>query len=132
MNKGSLNPISTWFVRGASSLGLLVITTNLVPLAHGQVHSSNSSPRSRNGSDAKTVVRVHDTTERTQTRSAQQNYGVTRPGSPAGVICSVESRAAHGQVAPNTNGGTLNPVAFINPTTINASGRIAFNSQCFR
>jgi hypothetical protein len=41
----------------------------------------------------------------------------------------VESRAAHGQVAPNTNGGTLNPVAFINPTTVNASGRVAFNSQ---
>ena len=41
----------------------------------------------------------------------------------------MESRAAHGQVAPNTNGGTLNPVAFINPTTVNASGRVAFNSQ---
>ena len=41
----------------------------------------------------------------------------------------MESRAAHGQVAPDTNGGTLNPVAFINPTTVNASGRVAFNSQ---
>ena len=38
-------------------------------------------------------------------------------------------RAAHGQVAPNTNGGTLDPVAFINPTTVNATGRVAFNSQ---
>lgn len=27
------------------------------------------------------------------------------------------------------SGGTLNPVAFINPTTVNASGRVAFNSQ---
>jgi len=41
----------------------------------------------------------------------------------------VESRAAHGQIAPNTDGGTLNPVAFINPTTVNAFGRVAFNSQ---
>ena len=41
----------------------------------------------------------------------------------------MESRAAHGQIAPNTNGGTLNPVAFINPMTVNVSGRVAFNSQ---
>jgi len=41
----------------------------------------------------------------------------------------VESRAAHGQIAPNTDGGTLNPEAFINPTTVNASGRVAFNSE---
>ena len=46
-----------------------------------------------------------------------------------GTVCGVESRAAHGQVAPNTNGGTLNPLAFANPTTVNASGRVAFNSQ---
>ena len=54
---------------------------------------------------------------------------VTSTRTPSGVICGVESRAAHGQVAPNTNGGTLNPVAFINPTTVNASGRVAFNSE---
>src|SRR5581483_9198256 len=48
---------------------------------------------------------------------------------PLGSICGVEARAAHGQAAPNTDGGTLNLVAFINPTTVNASGRVAFNSQ---
>ena len=78
---------------------------------------------------AKTFVKVHDSEKRTQVGSPQQNYSVTSPGAPSGTICGVESRAAHGQVAPNTNGGTLNPVAFINPTTVNASGRVAFNSQ---
>ena len=67
--------------------------------------------------------------QRTQIASPQLNYSVTSPGAPSGTICGVESRAAHGQVAPNTNGGTLNPVAFVNPTTVNASGRVAFNSQ---
>src|SRR5262249_61120032 len=83
----------------------------------------------RNAPGATTFVRVHDSTERTQIASPQQSNSVTSPGAPSGSICGVESRAAHGQVAPNTNGGTLNPVAFANPTTVNASGRIAFNSQ---
>ena len=92
-----------------------------------QLGTSRNDLRSVNG--AKTFVKVHDSAERTQIASPQQNYTVTSPGSPSGTICGVESRAAHGQVAPNTNGGTLNPVAFINPTTVNASGRVAFNSQ---
>ncbi len=75
------------------------------------------------------MVRVHDTAQRPQITSPQQSHSVTSSRSPSGTICGVESRAAHGQMAPNTNGGTLNPVAFINPTTVNASGRVAFNSQ---
>jgi hypothetical protein len=133
MNKRPLTPIVTLLLRGASFLALAVVAINMIALAQGQLQSSNSVQTSHNGlrntAGAKTIVRVHDTAERTQVRSAQQNYSVTSTRTPAGVICGVESRAAHGQVAPNTNGGTLNPVAFINPTTVNASGRVAFNSQ---
>jgi hypothetical protein len=133
MNKRPLTTIVTPLVRGACFLVLVFIAINMIRLAQGQRPSSISLQTSRNGvlntTDAKTVVRVHDTAERTQIASPQQNYSVTSDRTPSGVICGVESRAAHGQVAPNTNGGTLNPVAFINPTTVNASGRVAFNSQ---
>ena len=109
----------------------------MIRLAQGQPQNSNRLPdqlrTSRNGlrntTGAKTAVRVHDTAERQQITSPQQNYSVTSNARSIRVICGVESRAAHGQIAPNTNGGTLNPVAFINPTTVNASGRVAFNSQ---
>jgi hypothetical protein len=50
-------------------------------------------------------------------------------GAPSDVICNLASLAEHGEIAPNTDGGTLDPVAFANPTTVNSSGRIAFNSQ---
>src|SRR5262245_6176698 len=120
-------------LRGASFIVLLFVAINLIRLAHGQSLSSNGSKISRGGpgntAGTKTFVRVHDSAERTQIGSPQQNNSLTSPGAPSGTICGVESRAAHGQVAPNTNGGTLNPVAFANPTTINASGRVAFNSQ---
>jgi hypothetical protein len=133
MNKSPLTPIVTAFLRGASFLGLAFIAINVIRPAQGQLQSSNSALPSQNGlrnnAGAKTTVKVHDTAERTQIRSSQQNYSVTSARTPAGVICGVESRAAHGQVAPNTNGGTLDPVAFINPTTVNASGRVAFNSE---
>ena len=133
MNKSPLTPIVTAFLRGASFLALAFIVINVIRPAQGQLQSSNSALPSQNGlrnnAGAKTTVKVHDTAERTQIRSPQQNYSVTSARTPAGVICGVESRAAHGQVAPNTNGGTLDPVAFINPTTVNASGRVAFNSQ---
>ena len=137
MNKQPLTTIVTHLLRGALFLVLLFIVTNLIRFAQGHPQNNTTFPISsetsrsglRNTTGAKTIVRVHDTAERTQIKSPQQNYGVTSARTPAGVICGVESRAAHGQVAPNTNGGTLNPVAFINPTTVNASGRVAFNSQ---
>ena len=133
MHKSPLTPIVTTFLRGASFLALTFIAINVIRSAQGQLQSSNSALTSQNGlrnaTGAKTTVRVHDTAERTQIRSPQQNNSVTSTRTPSGVICGIESRAAHGQVAPNTNGGTLNPVAFINPTTVNASGRVAFNSE---
>src|ERR1044072_1950394 len=111
--------------RGALFIILLFVAVNLIWLAHGQPAARNSAP---NLSGTKTVVRVHDNFERPQISVSQQNYRVPITRAPSGEICGVESRAAHGQVAPNTNGGTLDPVAFINPTTLNASGRVAFNS----
>ena len=138
MNKRPLTTIVTHLLRGALFLTLLFIAINVVRLAQAQPQritksqinsetSRSNSLHSANGT--KTIVRVHDTAERSQISSPQQNYTIANPGAPSGTICGVESRAAHGQPAPNTNGGTLNPVAFANPTTVNASGRVAFNSQ---
>jgi hypothetical protein len=137
MNQRPLSTTVTPLLRGASFLVLVFIAINMIWLAQGQPQISKdpqiSSQTSRNGhrnaAGVKTVVRVHDTAERTQVASVQQTSSVTSTSAPSGVICGVESRAAHGQVAPNTKGGTLNPIAFINPTTVNASGRVAFNSQ---
>jgi hypothetical protein len=124
-------------LRPAFFLVLPFLATSIISLAQSQPQRSKSSPTnsetshsnlgSANG--AKTFVKVHDSEQRTPIASPQLNSNVTSPSSPSGTICGVESRAAHGQVAPDTNGGTLNPVAFANPTTVNASGRVAFNSQ---
>jgi hypothetical protein len=136
MNKQPLNILVMRLLRGTFSLAMLLIAIDMIRLAQAQPQSSQLfqtySKTSRNGprdaSSTKTFVRVHDTAERSQIASPQQNYSVTTPGAPSGAICGVESRAAYGQVAPNTNGGTLDPEAFINPTTVNASGSVAFNS----
>ena len=139
MNKRPLNTTVTHLLRDAFFLVLFFFAINLIRLSHAQPHSQSNnrlqtnSETSRNlvgnNNSAKTVVRVHDSAERAQIASPQQKNSATNAHAPSGTICGVESRAAHGQVAPNTNGGTLNPVAFINPTTVNASGRVAFNSQ---
>ena len=138
MNKRPLTTtIVTHLLRGAFFVALLFIGINMIRFAQAQPQSNKrpqtNSETSRNDIrgpvGTKTLVRVHDTAERTQIAAPQQNNSITSPGAPSGTICGVESRAAHGQVAPNTNGGTLNPVAFINPTTVNPSGRVAFNSQ---
>src|SRR6476646_7395285 len=137
MNKRPLNTTVTHLLRDAFFLVLFFFAINLIRLSQAQPQSNNrlqtNSETSRNlvgnNNSAKTVVRVHDSAERPQIASPQQKNRATNAHAPSGTICGVESRAAHGQVAPNTNGGTLNPVAFINPTTVNASGRVAFNSQ---
>ena len=137
MTKRLLSNVRMRHVRGALFILFLFTAINLVWIARGQSPVSNRIPgnfnipsngiRTVNG--AKTVVRLHDGVERPQVTVPQQIHGLTGSRSPSGEICGVESRAAHGQIAPNTNGGTLDPVAFINPTTVNASGRVAFNSQ---
>ena len=114
--------------RGAPFLVLFLIA---VALVQAQPLSSNSSQITNlpDANGTRVMVRVHDTVQRPQITASQQSRSLTGNRSPSGTICGVESRAAHGQIAPNTNGGTLDPVAFINPTTVNASGRVAFNSQ---
>ena len=125
MNKRPLTTIVTPLLRGAFPVALLFIGISMIRFAQAQPQSnkrpqpnagtSHNDLRSANGT--KTLVRVHDNAERTQIAVPQQNYSVTGPGAPSGTVCGVESRAAHGQVAPNTNGGTLNPLAFANPAT---------------
>ena len=137
MNKRPLTTIATRLLRGALFIVLLFFAINIIWIAHAHPSGSNkpltnfetSSNAFRSVNGARTTVRIHGTAERSQIASPQQNYSVTSTRAPSGTICGVESRAAHGQVAPNTNGGTLNPAAFANPTTVNASGRVAFNSQ---
>src|SRR5882724_1307443 len=131
MNKRPFTTIVTHLVRGASFTVLLFIGINMIRFAQAQPRSNAGASRNdlRTVGRAKTFVKVQDSEQRTQIASPQLNYSITTTRAPSGVICGVESRAAHGQIAPNTNGGTLNPVAFINPTTVNASGRVAFNSQ---
>jgi hypothetical protein len=131
MNKRPLTAIVRLLLRVVFSVALLFVGINMIRFAHAQPqsHAGESHNDLRAVGSAKTFVKVHDSEQRTQVASPPLNSGVTSPGTPSGTICGVESRAAHGQVAPNTNGGTLNPVAFVNPTTVNASGRVAFNSQ---
>src|ERR1051325_6031089 len=135
MNKRLLTQAAP-LVRGALCILLLFVGLNLIWLAQAQpspnkslTNSGNTSNRIAHISGTRTFVKLHDTAERPHIAAPQQNYRVAVTRVPSGTICGVESRAAHGQVAPNTNGGTLNPVAFINPTTVNVSGRVAFNSQ---
>jgi hypothetical protein len=135
MNGRPLTTVATRLSRGAFFITLLCTATGAIRFAQAQQSARKSQTTSEipgrlyPATGTKTFVRVHDGAVRAQIASPQQNFSVTKPASPSGTICGVESRAAHGQVAPNTNGGTLDPVAFINPTTVNASGRVAFNSQ---
>ncbi len=76
-----------------------------------------------------TYIKVHDNVIERETgtynNSGSSIYNITTADS----ICSLESFAKHGQSAPNTGGGTLSPAAFMNPSTVNSSGQIAFYSQ---
>jgi hypothetical protein len=132
--KPLLTIISTQQLRRALFVAFLFVIPNVIWTAQGQSPASKTnSDTASNGlgsvNGTKTVVRIHDRVERSQNALPLPTYRATHSRSPSGEICGVESRAAHGQVAPNTNGGTLDPVAFINPTTVTASGNVAFNSQ---
>ena len=91
MNKRLLTTIVTHLVRGAFFLALLFSAISMIRLAQGQQpqsskRSQTNSETSRNGvgtaKGAKTTVRVHDTAERPQIASPQQNYSVTGPRAP--------------------------------------------------
>jgi len=123
MNKRPLTIVATPLLRGAFSVALLFIGINMIRFAQAQPQSNAGASHNdlRAVGSAKTFVKVHDSEQRTQVASPQLNYSVKSTGAPSGTICGVESRAAHGQVAPNTNGGTLNTVAFANPTRVYSS-----------
>ena len=89
----------------------------------------NSGESRQSGGLTGTYVRIHDDVVRPQSATGDNFRSTTLSGVPPDSICSLLSFAQHGQIAPNTGGGTLSPSAFFNPTTINASGRIAFFSQ---
>ena len=76
----------------------------------------------------KTFVRVgaQMTAPRTITRQGDQS--VAKSNAPLDTMCDVNALAVDGQKAPRTSGGTLDPLAFFNPTTVNSSGSIAFNA----
>ena len=76
----------------------------------------------------KTFVRVREdmTIPRMITRQGEQS--VAKVNAPLEMICGVNALAGYGEKAPRTSGGTLDPLAFFNPTTINSSGSVAFNA----
>lgn len=99
----------------------------LVDQARTPAEGSRTISRIINGQ--KTILRVYDDANTSQVVSSPDGQNMASARAPSDSICSLELRAKHGQIAPNTGGGVLNPIAFANPTTINSSGRIAFNSR---
>ena len=82
MNKRPLTTtIVTHIVRGASFIVLLFIGINVIRFAQAQPQSNKSSINSETSHNdvrgpvgTKTLVKVHDNSERTQIASPQQNY----------------------------------------------------------
>ena len=82
MNKRPLTTtIVTHLLRGASFIALLFIGINMIRFAQAQPQNNKSSINSetshndvRSPVGTKTLVKVHDTAERTQIASPQQNY----------------------------------------------------------
>ncbi len=83
----------------------------------------------QNENGGQTFVRIYDNIVSYGTSFYSNNETDVDNISLLDSICNLKSYAKHGQIAPGTGGGTLNPVAFMNPTTINSSGYIAFFSQ---
>lgn len=81
-----------------------------------------------NKATSQTFVRIHDNVIRQQLSTYSEINNSVYNVSMTDSICAFLSYAKHGQVAPGTNGGTLNPVAFMTPTTINTDSKIAFSS----
>src|SRR5262245_39597341 len=75
------------------------------------------------------VVRVHDDVtiaSPADLAGAGPAAGGTLAAGAAATTCGAAALASHNQAVPG--GGTLNPVAFVNPAIVNNSGRIAFIS----
>src|SRR5580765_7569066 len=81
---------------------------------------------STNGTE--TFVRIRDDTTVPRMIIRRGDESAAETSAPLDTICDVNALAVYGQNVPRTRGGTLDPVAFFNSTTINSSGSIAFNA----
>src|SRR5437763_1333067 len=102
IKKRLLGSIATGHLRAACFISLVFVGIKLIWIAQGQPPATNSFPtnsetqsnRVRIVNGIKTVVRVHDTSERPHVAFPQQNHQVTSTRVPSGETCGVESRDA--------------------------------------
>lgn len=73
---------------------------------------------------AQCFVRTHDTD---RVLRSGPHAGGAAPLAAGASVCATLALAWHGQPAPG--GGTLSPLAFANPATVNRDGRLAFFAQ---
>jgi hypothetical protein len=103
MSKQTITIRMTHVLRSASLVVLVFLPINMISLAQGQRESNKRSPSNseishkglRSTHGVKTVVRVHDDVNRSQIGSPQEANSAANASFPSGVICGVESRAAH-------------------------------------
>ena len=74
-------------------------------------------------------VKINDQMTRKSKSGSGMGSGKQTNQSPLEFDYCFYTLASNGQMAPETGGGVFSLLAFTNPTTINASGQIAFNSQ---
>ena len=92
------------------------------------VNSESEETIRRTINGVQTFIRVRGETANTRSITPLRSEYAPRLQAPADTICNLSGLAIHGEKAPGTSGGTLDPLAFFNPTTINSLGSIAFNS----
>lgn len=113
-------------------LALVPVSAQRDPRPDGEYRNQNTRetanviPSTTNG--VKTFVRVRADVTIPRMITPQRDRSVAKVNAPLDTICGVTALAGYGQKAPRTSGGTLDPLAFFNPTTINASGSVAFNA----
>lgn len=127
------NPLTKLIVLAAS------VCLAISPIARAVGARSDGEYRNQTASDApnviryttngiKTFVRVREDATVPRVVTRQDRESVAKVNAPLDAICDVNALAVYGQKAPRTSGGTLDPLAFFNPTTINSSGNVAFNA----
>ena len=99
-----------------------------VPLRYPELKVLGAKTVPPDAAGRKVLLRTYDAVTISRLGLGGVQTGFFNAGSPSESICSIQSLAEHGEPAPNTGGGTLDPLAFFNPTTVNFSGQIAFNS----
>lgn len=101
----------------------------LVALAGGSLHAQ--AIRSHGGDGAVVTDRTIDGRRVTRIEAAPARQpAVSAADAPADAeVCAATAVAWHGQALPDGEAGTLNPIAFMRPATINAGGRIAFTAK---